>query len=130
MAYRFAQTYPQLGMGDCGGNGSMPTCCDSCAHGGSCGRGLGVFNNDGSGLFGSGLFGDSVELFNVATWSWQEWVAAGVGLYVLTSVFSTTQRVGRGVRHAAGAPGRGIRRVKGSLKSTRRKIGRKIGGTP
>ncbi len=106
----------------------MGACCDSCAHGGGCSKGMGVFNSDGTGLFGSGIFGDSVSLFDVSTWTWHEWVTAFGAAYVLISVFSTTKRVGRGVRHAAGAPGRGIRSVKSSVGKSRKKLGRVIGG--
>lgn len=92
MAYRFARTYPQLGIGDCGGNGSMATCCDSCAHGGSCGRGLGLFDSG----------------WDISTWGWQEWAIVALGGYMLFSTVSTTGRAARGL---AAIPAKRRRRI-------------------
>ena len=59
----------------------MGACCDSCAHGGTCSGGLGLFD--------SGM--------DFTTWGWQEWLVVGLGGYVATSVlFGTRRTIERG----------------------------------
>ena len=76
--------------------GMSGACCSSCAHGGSC--------NKGMGLFDSGM--------DVTQWGWQEWLVVGLGGYMLTSmVFGT----GRAVKAAGEGTRRGIRRARRRL---------------
>jgi hypothetical protein len=99
MAYRFS------GMGSCETIQSLKTCCDSCAAGGSCGRGLsgcgcgGDCDKKGFGLFDSG--------FDFTSWSWPEWAVVGILSYSLLSFVGDTRR---GVERV----GRGAKRVKRS----------------
>lgn len=79
--YRLARNYPQLGLGACSME-SNKACCDSCAHGGSCGRGLGLFESG----------------WDLAGWGWQEMAIAGLGLFMVYSTFSTTSRGYQSVR--------------------------------
>lgn len=93
---------PGAGLGACESLGSLRTCCDSCAAGGSCGRGLtgcgcGGNCNKGMGLFESGL--------DFSQWSGVEWTLVGIGGYMLLSTLFTTQRAARRV-------GEGARRVR------------------
>ena len=47
---------------------------------------------DGTGLFGTGIFGTGVTLTDFSTWGAGEIGAVAVGLFVLFSVVSSTQR--------------------------------------
>lgn len=58
---------------------------------GCCG-GMGAWSMDGSGLFGTGVFGNGVSVTNLSTWTWAEYAAVGLSLFVVFSLFSTTQR--------------------------------------
>ena len=68
-----------------------PCCCG--------GSGMGALTMDGTGLFGSGLFASP---FDVSTWGFGEYMALGLGAYLLYAVVSTTKaetrRVSRGYR--------------------------------
>ena len=63
------------------------------------GRGMGGLTFDGTGLLGTGLFSGGLDL---STWTWAEYLATAVGIYVVYSVLSTTSRHARSV---AGIPG-------------------------
>lgn len=65
--------------------------------------GMGALNFDGSGLLGSGVFGNTVTLTNLSTWTWAEYATVGVGLYAAYSVFNTTSSGVRRARAAAGS---------------------------
>ena len=65
------------------GNFSAPT-----------GRGIGDLSFDGSGMFGSGLFGNN--------WGWPEVVAGLFGTYALYSMFHQTKQTKYRVEMAAG----------------------------
>lgn len=81
-----APPYPQGDSGSCG-----------CGCGGA--NGLGALTMDGTGLFGSGLFASP---FDVSTWSIGEYLALGLGAYLLYAVVFTTKaetrRASRGFR--------------------------------
>jgi hypothetical protein len=55
-------------------------------------KGMGALNFDGSGLLGSGVFGSTVNITDLSTWTWAEYVTAGLGVYVIFAVFSTTKQ--------------------------------------
>jgi hypothetical protein len=82
--YRQAKpAIPQLGMG---------ACCQSCAHGGTCSGGMGLFE--------SGM--------DFTTWGVGEWAIVGVGLYAGLSLLGDTKRgaarvgrISKAVRKAA-----------------------------
>jgi hypothetical protein len=94
-----------IGMGACESIGSIKSCCDSCAHGGSCGKGLmGCGCKSGMGLFESGL--------DFGQWSGVEWTIAAVGGYMILSTFFTTQRVARRASDAAGRVKTRAKRIK------------------
>ena len=78
--------------------GMAGACCDSCAHGGSC--------KSGMGLFDSGM--------DFTQWTWQEWLVVGLGGYMLTSMVFGTKRAVRGAR-------RGVKRA-------RRRLAAKVAG--
>lgn len=102
------------GMGDCESLEGLKTCCDSCAHGGSCGRGLSGCGCN-KGLMGLGLFESGMDF---SGWTWQDWMVVGLGGYVLTSVFFTGRRAVRQVREG----------VSKRVRRTRKRIGAKIAG--
>lgn len=56
---------------------------------------LGALNFDGQGMLGTGLFEGGLDL---STWGAPEYVAAGIGVYTLFSLFSTGKRHGQAVR--------------------------------
>jgi hypothetical protein len=60
--------------------------------------GLGALTMDGSGLFGTGVFGGGVSVADLSTWTWAEYAAVGLSLFVVFSVFSTTKQGVTGVR--------------------------------
>ncbi len=60
--------------------------------------GLGAWSMDGSGLFGTGVFGNGVSVTNLSTWTWAEYAAVGMSLFVVFSLFSTTRQGVTGVR--------------------------------
>ena len=66
---------------------------------------------DGSGLFGTGIFGPDVNPLDFSTWGWPEVAVVALGFFALALMFSTTkhsvQRTARGARTV----GRGIKRV-------------------
>jgi hypothetical protein len=82
--------------------GMAGACCDSCAHGGSCKSGLGLFD--------SGM--------DFSQWTWQEWLVVGLGGYMLTSMAFGTKRAVR-------AAGEGARR---GVKRARRRLAAKVAG--
>lgn len=92
MAYRRA---PGMGQAPCESLASLRTCCDSCAQGGSCGRGLsgcgcaGLCGRRGLGLFETGL--------DFSGWGWPEVAIVALGGYMLLSTVFTTQRATRRV---------------------------------
>lgn len=59
--------------------------------------GLGALNMDGTGLFGTGIFGQTVTVTNLSTWTFAEYGAVGLGAFTAFSLFSTTKS---GVRRA------------------------------
>jgi hypothetical protein len=70
----------------------MGACCDSCAKGGGCSKGLGLFD--------SGM--------DFTTWGWPEWAIVGAGVYAGLSLLGDTKRgaarvrrVGKAVKKAA-----------------------------
>lgn len=69
-------------------------------------RGMGAWTNDGSGLFGTGIFGSDVSLFDYSTWGAAEKVTIALFAYVLYSVVTTTTTKARAVAEG----GRKIRR--------------------
>lgn len=73
------------GMSGCGCG------CDSCA---------------GIGMFDSGL--------DVSGWGWPEWLTAGLGVYTLFSLFSTTSR--------------GVSAAREGVQRARRRVGKRIAG--
>ena len=77
--------------------GMAGACCDSCAHGGSCKSGLGLFE--------AGV--------NFTAWGWQEWLVFAMGGYMLTSVFFGTKRTARRARAEFGEFRKGRRVAKG-----------------
>lgn len=79
---------PAYGMGG--------SCCSSCAHGGTCSGGLGLFE--------SGM--------DFTAWTWQEWLVVGLGGYMLTSL---TFGAKRGARAAGESMRRGVKRGRKSL---------------
>ena len=110
------------GVGDCG-----------CGCGGRCRKGLGAIDTvvnvtpSGSTIAPAGwyqsLFPSGAAFasgFDISGWGFGEWAIIGAGVYILISVVTTTQRVGRRAARAAGAPVRGYRKfrrvVKGSKK--------------
>jgi len=82
---------------------SGPGCC-----------GMGALTMDGTGLLGTGLFAGGLDL---STWGTGELVVAGLGLFILYSVFSTTSR-------AASSVSSGVYRVRKGVKGLS-KIGEK-----
>ena len=76
-----------------------------CSQGVGCCGGVGALTMDGSGIFGTGIFGSDVTLTDFSSWGAGEIAAVAFGLFVLFSVFSTTkrgaERVGSGVRHVS-----------------------------
>jgi len=66
----------------------------------------------GMGLFDSG--------FDPSGWGWPEFAIVGLGAYMLLSTWSTTKRVGRRVRSAAGGAYKGARRSNPGRRRARR----------
>lgn len=112
-----------------------------CGCGGSCFKGLGqvdtVVNVTPSGgsvapatwytnLFPSGtLFGSGSD---ISGWGLGEWGIVAIAGYVLISVFTTTQRLGRRAAHIAGGPKRAYRRAGKRVSGARRRLARAIEG--
>ncbi len=71
----------------------LASCCDSCAQGGSCGRGLAGCGCGGT-CSGMGIFESG---FDLSQWGWAEWAVVAVGGYMLISTVSTTRRVGKSI---------------------------------
>jgi hypothetical protein len=63
--------------------------------------GMGALNFDGSGLLGSGVFGNTVTLTNLSTWTWAEYTTVGLGIYAAYSMFYTTSSGVKGARARA-----------------------------
>lgn len=101
MAYRLAPP-----PGPCEAIASLRTCCDSCAEGGSCGRGLAGCGCGGKCGGLGGLFEGGADF---TSWGYPEWAIVGIGLYSLMSFMGDTKR---GVQRV----GRGADRVKRSYK--------------
>lgn len=97
--------------------------CTGC--GGKCGcnqqLGLQGLTMDGSGFLGTGIFGTGVDIANFNTWGWPEYALAGLGILATFTLYSSVKRTGQRV-------GRGVRKVTGRVRKTRRKIGKAIGG--
>jgi len=72
---------------------------------GCCG-GMGSFSMNGTGLLGTGLFASS----DISTWGAGEYIAIGVGVLMVYSLFSTgkraTRRVSRGIKRVRSIPRR------------------------
>ena len=76
----------------------MGACCDSCAHGGKCSGGMGLFE--------TGL--------DLTGWGWPEFAIAAFAVYASWSALVTTKR--------------GVRAVGEGVRKTRRKIGGAVAG--
>lgn len=62
------------------------------------GSGLGSLNMDGTGLFGSGVFGTGVSIGDISTWTWAEYAALGLGVWLGASLLNSFQRQASSVK--------------------------------